>query len=209
MEYDLKDLFKIGKDQIQEAAEVFSKAFVDDPLTRWFFPDSSSRKEMSSSYFRFRIRFGVLFGEVYATSQNLEGLAVWYPSKKMDMTYWRMLRSGGMKLLKELGIGTVQRMMLIGNFTSELHHNQLNFPHWYLAPMGVDPDYQGKGYASMLMRSMLKRLDDEILPCFLETQNENNIEIYKHYGFKIIGKTTIPNTNLEHWSMLREPPNTS
>ena len=206
MEYNLKSLVRLEKDRIKEAAEIFSRAFEEDPLLRWFFPESSSRKEMSFSYFKFRIKFGVLFGEVYATSQKLEGLAIWFPSKKMDMTYWRMIKSGGMKLLKELGVGTVQRMMSIGNFVSHLHHRQINFSHWYLTPMGVDPDYQGKGYASRLMRSMLRRLDDERLHCFLETQNENNIEIYKHYGFKIVGKTTIPKTNLEHWSMLRDSP---
>ena len=209
MEYDLKSLVRLEKDDIEEAAEVFSRSFANDPLLKWFFPEESSRKELSSSYFRFRIKFGVLFGEVYATSQNLEGLAVWYPSNKMDMTYWRMIKSGGMKLFKELGIGTVRRMMSIGDFTSELHHNQVNFPHWYLAPMGVDPDHQGKGYASRLMRSMLKRLDYEGIPCFLETQNETNVEIYKHYGFNIVGKITIPQTDLEHWSMLRDPPNKS
>ncbi|MHA1952843.1 MAG: GNAT family N-acetyltransferase [Candidatus Heimdallarchaeaceae archaeon] len=206
MDYNLKSLVRLEKNRIEEAAEVFSRAFADDPLLNWFLPENSSRKEMSFSYFKFRIRFGVLFGEVYATSQNLEGLAVWFPSNKMDMTYWRMLKSGGMRLFKELGFSTVQRMMSIGDFVSDLHHHQINFPHWYLAPMGVDPDYQGKGYASRLMRSMLKRLDNEKLPCFLETQNENNVEIYKHYGFKIVGKAKIPKSDLEHWSMLRDPP---
>ncbi|NPD90246.1 MAG: GNAT family N-acetyltransferase [Asgard group archaeon] len=206
MEYNLKSLVKLEKDRINEAAEVFSRAFVDDPLVKWFFPEDSSRIEMSFSYFRFRIMYGVLYGEVYATSQDLEGIAVWIPPKNVKITNFKMLRSGGFRLMKDLGFELIGKLMSIGNFVSNIHQRLLNVPHWHLSPMGVAPEYQSQGFGSKLMRSMLKRLDEEKLPCFLETQNKNNAEIYRHYGYKIIDFTTIPNTDLQHWSMLRNPP---
>ena len=205
MEYNLKRLYRLEKNNVEEAAKVFSKAFEDDPLIRWFFPDDSTRIEMSFSYFRFRIMYGILFGEVYATSQNLEGLAVWIPSKKVKMTYLRMIRSGGFHLMKDLGFGLIGKLTSVSSFVSKIHHRLVGIPHWHLSPMGVDPEYQGQGYGSKLMRSMLKKLDEENLPCFLETQNKNNVEIYQHYGFHIIDISTIPNANLEHWSMIRYP----
>jgi ribosomal protein S18 acetylase RimI-like enzyme len=205
MEYDLKNLVRLEKSRINEAAEVFSRAFEDDPLVRWFFPEISSRFEMSLSYFRFRIMYGISYGEVYATSPNLEGLAIWIPSKNTKMTNFKMFRSGGVRLIKELGFERVGKLTSVGTFVSKIHHRLINFPHWHLSPMCVEPEYQGKGYGSKLMRSMLNRLDEEKLPCFLETQNKNNVDIYKHYGFNIIDTTTIPHAKLEHWSMLRYP----
>ena len=51
---------------------------------------------------------------------------------------------------------------------------------------------------------MLGRIDNERLPCYLETQNQNNLPIYRHYGFKVIEDVIIPGTKLHHWLMLRE-----
>ena len=89
------------------------------------------------------------------------------------------------------------------------HQKIINFPHWYLSPIGVDPIYQGKGFASKLMKSMLMRLDKDKIPCFLEAQTKKNVEIYQHYGFEVVGETTIPLANIPHWVMLRKPMKTA
>jgi hypothetical protein len=52
---------------------------------------------------------------------------------------------------------------------------------------------------------MLKKTDNEMIPCYLETQNKNNVEIYKRYGFKVVKQVRIPKAELEHWTMIREP----
>ena len=70
--------------------------------------------------------------------------------------------------------------------------------------IGVDPKFQGKGYASRLIREMLLRIDEEGLPCYLETQKEQNVSIYQHFGFKVIDEFIIPGTTIKAWPMLRE-----
>jgi hypothetical protein len=54
------------------------------------------------------------------------------------------------------------------------------------------------------MNPMLKIVDEQQVPCYLETQNKKNIPIFQHFGFKVINKSNIPKTNIGHWSMLRE-----
>ena len=39
---------------------------------------------------------------------------------------------------------------------------------------------------------MLDRLDEEKIPCYLTTQNERNISLYQHFGFRVIGNMTLP-----------------
>jgi hypothetical protein len=51
---------------------------------------------------------------------------------------------------------------------------------------------------------MLARIDEEGLPCYLETLVERNVLLYKHFGFKVIEKAAIPRTDLTSWAMLRE-----
>lgn len=70
--------------------------------------------------------------------------------------------------------------------------------------MGVDPLYQGKGYASMLIRAKLRELDNQNLPCYLNTQNEDNVPIYEHFGFELVGIVPVPNSNFFYYGMLRK-----
>ena len=38
--------------------------------------------------------------------------------------------------------------------------------------------------------------------CYLETNSNLNVPIYEHFGFKVLEKCVIPNTNVEHYAML-------
>ncbi len=54
---------------------------------------------------------------------------------------------------------------------------------------------------------MLARIDEENLPCYLTTSDENNVSLYQHYGFEVIEKGVIPDTEVSVWAMLREKSN--
>ncbi|NPD90593.1 MAG: GNAT family N-acetyltransferase [Asgard group archaeon] len=211
MTHELDKLVRLTEDQIIPAAKMLTRAFIEEPsfniFYSWAFPEEETREEFLEISLEFRIKYGVLFGEVYANSPNIEGLAVWIPSNKVKMTIIRALRAGAMKIYSSFGKDKEirKKMSIVSNLEDKLHKRLGNFPHWYLAPIGVDPIHQGKGYASILMRSMLNRLDREQLPCYLETLSPRNVEIYEHYNFEIIHETIIPEAELTHWVMLRKP----
>jgi len=77
--------------------------------------------------------------------------------------------------------------------------------HWYLAVLAVDPQHQGKGHGSKLLNEMLSQIDEEGLPCYVETEGEKNVSMYQHFGFKVIDEFTVPNTKDTLVAMLREP----
>ncbi|MHA1125606.1 MAG: GNAT family N-acetyltransferase [Candidatus Heimdallarchaeota archaeon] len=205
MTAELPNLLRVKKKHLSKAVKTFSRSFINDPLTVYMFPDEEERKEFMRHYFRFRVKYGIIYGEVYATSENIEGIAIWIHPKNTKMTMWKMFRSGGMKLYMAMGRKVIEKMFEIEGYTSKLHHKGATEPHWHLTPIGVDPEHQGKGYASKLIRAMLKKTDKENIPCYLETQNGTNVEIYKRYGFKVIDKVKIPKAELDHWTMIRKP----
>ena len=92
----------------------------------------------------------------------------------------------------------------LGQHIDAVHNRLVPSRHWFLQAIGVDPQFQGRGYASKLLRPMLSRIDEEGLPCYLETLDETNVPLYEHFGFKVIEKSTIPQTSLTNWAMLRE-----
>ena len=55
----------------------------------------------------------------------------------------------------------------------------------------------------MLLNPMLKRIDDEKLPIWLETNLKRNVIFYEHFDFNILEEIIIPNTNIVNWFMIR------
>ena len=182
---------------------MFARAFRDDPLNSYCIQDASQREDISYHVFEFLIRLGVSYGEVYVTSPNLEGAAVWMPPDSR-LTLWRVIQNGVFSFCFKMGRKYILRALPPQYFLFSIHKHHTPFRHWYLWLIGVDPMFQGKGYASRLMKPMLARIDREHLPCYVETQNENDVPIYQHYGFKIVEEAIIPGTGVGLWAMLRE-----
>ncbi|MBY8999550.1 MAG: hypothetical protein KGD64_01420 [Candidatus Heimdallarchaeota archaeon] len=208
MEYSLDELYRLRKTHLNSAAELFSKVFFEDSIAMWMFPEEETRKQNLYHYHRFRINYGLLYGEVYATSPHLEGLAVWVYSENIEMTNWKIIRAGGLNLFRNVGKDAIIRMLKIGNFVSALHKKYATFPHLFLSPVGVNPELHGRGNASKLLRPIFNRLDQEHLHCYLETQDKSNVDIYLHYGFEVLNKSIIPSTEIEIWCMERTPKQT-
>ncbi len=168
------NLIRLNKTQIKPAADVLARAFQDDPLFIFFFPKAAERENKLPHLFKFLVRYAAFYGEVYATSPNLEGVTVWLPSEKADMSPWQMLRPSGLTMPLKMGMGNMVRMMCYTEYATATHKRQARFKHWYLQFIGVAPLFQGKGYASALLNPMFARLDIEQLPCYLETFTQKN-----------------------------------
>jgi len=104
----------------------------------------------------------------------------------------------------KLGLEAAKRSNPIRKFIEKVHVEIISDEHWYLNELGVDPAFQGKGFGSSLMRYMLKKIDDQGLPVYLETSLEKNVRYYEKFGFKLIKEALIPETDVNQWFMLRD-----
>jgi len=196
---------KIHKSQIKAASALLSQAFQDDPLFCYFVPDSVIRKNKLHYLMKTLTHYSVSYGEVYTTSKNFEGVAVWLPSDKVEMNFWRGLKSGGLPIIFNLGIRSTYRQLAISELMYDVHRRRISSPHWYLYLLGVLPELQRKGYAGNLMKPMLERADKEGFDIYLDNTKANNLPMYEHYNFKIIEEYKIPETAISIWAMLRKP----
>ena len=201
-------LFRLSKSHIDPAAAVLNRAFENDPVRTYFFPRPAELAERAIHVDRLVLRYGIRYGEAYAPSPDLEGVAVWLPSTRADMTPWRTLRSGALSIAVNLGKDGGRRMKYFGDGMHAVHKRLAPFRHWYLEVLGVDPPHQGEGHASTLLRAMFARADDEGLPCYLETQDARNVSIYQHLGFVVVEEFTVPGLPFRNWAMLRGMPRT-
>jgi len=93
-----------------------------------------------------------------------------------------------------------EKVYSIYDYVISKHYALVPSPHWYFFLIGIDPNFQGKGYASRLIKPMLARIDKEQLQCYLDTNNKKNLGIYQHFGFKILKKYQIPGSDIINWS---------
>jgi ribosomal protein S18 acetylase RimI-like enzyme len=188
----------------KRAAEVLVRAFWNHPPLQYYFPDEAERERIAPYFFSLTVFNGIRYGEVHATSPDLEGIAVWLPSDNYPVTLWRLLRSVPPSEILGFGRYGGSRMRGLGQYIDAVHGRLAPFKHWFLQAIGVDPQFQGRGYAGRLLRRMLARIDEAGLPCYLETLEEQNVRLYEHFGFTVAEESAIPETNLTNWAMLRE-----
>lgn len=199
-----ESIIRLHKGQLAAAAEMLARAFLNDPKMAHFVRDESRREAISRHILEFELRYGMRYGEVYATSPGMEGVAVWLPSAKAEITFLRAMLVGALKLRRDIGPANLQTVLDFSDYVDRVHRKCVSVPHWYLFFIGVDPAHQGKGYAGRLIRPMLARLDREGLPCYLVTENEKNVALYEHYGFAVVDRSTVPGTSVSNRAMLRK-----
>ena len=197
-------MIKLGEKHIKAASLMLSRAFKDE--LKDIFPDPDERRIKEPIVNEYLIRRDLSFSEAFITSSKLEGIAIWmHSTRRGKRSSWRILTSGAIWQAIMIGIKPLRKMHTYDRYIDKKHKELAPFPHWYLAVLAVDPKYQGKGYASLLLNNMLIRIDRESLPCYVETEGEKNVSMYQHYGFEMIDNFVVPNTNDRLVAMLRQP----
>ncbi|HQE91696.1 MAG TPA: GNAT family N-acetyltransferase [Anaerolineae bacterium] len=205
MKQSIPSPIRLTRAQIKPAARVLARAFADEPLIQYFIPDTMRRHQKIYYVFRLVVSYGLHYGEGYATSPNLEGIAIWLPSERVMMSLWDQILHGAIPAFFNLGIKSTVHISATDVYMENVHMRNAPFPHQYLWAIGVEPAYQRRGYASALFRPMLARLDATGLPCYLEAHTEPNMQIYQHYGFEICDVGTFPNSDTRYMAMVRQP----
>jgi ribosomal protein S18 acetylase RimI-like enzyme len=197
-------LLRLTLKEREAGAAVLGRAFTEYELFRYYFPDETERRAAADTTGFIALSICLKYGEVYATSEKLEGVAAWLPPGKAPSGGWQTIRSVPLSVLFRSARQGAGRMRAFGRYIDHLHRKLVPFPHWYLQMIGVAPAYQGQGFSSRLLRPMLERIDREGMPCYLETNVEKNVAIYRRFGFEVISEDKLPGTEVTTFAMLRK-----
>jgi ribosomal protein S18 acetylase RimI-like enzyme len=190
--------------QVAPAADLLARAFFNDPLFAYFFPDEAHRLRRSAHTFRFLVRHALGKGRVRATSERLEGVIIYFHSSRMRKSLADQLRLGGPAMLVCQGLSAISRQIAADDYMTALHGRHVADPHTYLAVLGVDPAFQGKGLGARLVACMLG--DREAgSACYLHTHRRRNLDFYRRFGFELVEESVIPRSGVINWSLMRPP----
>ena len=200
----LDNLTPLSLDLVKAASLAGARAFADDISTLYLIPDPKKRPNLRYA-FEYYLRLSVFEREeAFVTSPRCEGMAIWVHSQAKS-SFLNTLRAGWPRLPLRCGWTYIFRDAALEHRYEKLRRMLAPKPHMYLALLAVDPDCRGQGFASRLVRPMLKRLDEQKLPAYVETQNKRNVAMYERFGFKLVKEDVMPGTNLTMYLMIRQP----
>jgi ribosomal protein S18 acetylase RimI-like enzyme len=73
--------------------------------------------------------------------------------------------------------------------------------HWYLQMIGTHPDWQRRGYGSLLIGEGISRARGDGLGVYLETETVDNAAYYRHLGFEVRSEWDIDAGGPHMWGM--------
>ncbi|MDX2234343.1 MAG: GNAT family N-acetyltransferase [Hyphomonadaceae bacterium] len=184
-------------------ARTLARAFATDPVVDYFVRADHRRERALATWFDFAMaRFGLPGDETWMT-QDARAVALWLPPPQaaLNLTVAQELAALPV-FLSVVGLSRVGRMQRLRT-AFDAHHPKA--PHWYLFFLAVDPDHQGQGLGSTVLRSTLSRIDALGQAAYLEASSEKNVPLYLRHGFEITSEFRPEPTGPKLWGMWREP----
>jgi ribosomal protein S18 acetylase RimI-like enzyme len=177
---------------------MIARAFHDDPVSEYLFPNPADRPGRSAAFYGFVLSMMQGHGAVYVEDE-IRGAALWQAPSPPRPGPVRTFMTG-LALWAAIR-GAMSRLTVMGRAISKAH---LREPHWYLGVLGTDPDAQGQGIGSALIEPVLQRCDAEGLPAYLESSKERNLSFYRRHGFEVDSEIQVPDGPML-WPMTRRP----
>ena len=192
---------KASADDAPRLADALARAFQDDPGWSHLLPDASDRTRRLRLFFETELRGIALAHGLVWTTEEVVGAAVWAPPEGWRVPITATLRETPPMLRvfgRHLPLALRSRLRMEGR-------HPRNPPHWYLAFMGVAPEWQGKGLGTALMGPALEAMDAAGTPAYLESSTPRSRALYQRNGFKVTGEFNLPSAGPPLWQMWREP----
>lgn len=158
-------------------AEVYSRAFANDPAVNSYFKDKSDK----SNALRILGQLQLEGAETVVLTEDGLGMAMWNsPNYKESQNLKKIILL--LKVLRAIGLRNLFPAMSSMAATQNARPKK---PHFYLLNMCIDPSLQGKGSGSKLLAQGLEKCDETGTPCYLEIANPQNQKFYERFGFKV------------------------
>lgn len=200
-------LRSVRRSDIRRLSTFLGRAFADDPIMRYCFPDDATR-ERKVAWLQAR---GVAHGRLYGmaeTTDDLAGVVVWFRPGERSMPVLGGLRSGLIWVPCRLGPTALLRLARYYSSKKRLRASCVDREHWYLFLVAADPERHGENVGGRLIEGGLSRIDRKPKPCYLETTREENIAYFERFGFEVRGKEEVTTDGGRPgpvvWGMVRE-----
>lgn len=194
-------IIDLDRGRLPEAVALLARAFASDPLMRYLLGEQGRYGERLRAVFRYQCELQLLMswpllGLIPRTRlAGVVGVAL--PEQPDELTGLARLEA---ELAAALGKPAQQRLDRYAERTSAHFPAE---PLLYVRMIGVRPESQGRGYARLLLDEVQRRsaAHPRSTGVALDTENAENVEIYKRLGYQVVGQVQIDRIHV--WCMFR------
>ncbi len=199
----MNELYRVKKQDLPRCSAVLARAFYDYPMYRHVLGGKHTLENMKTAT-RFFVTYAYHYGEVYAPSQDIQGVLCTVDYRNHRMTLFRLLHCCGWQLAA-LGGQVRRRYDAYDRFSTQVHRDIIAEPRQYIMCIGIAPERQGRGLASYMLRPALEAAASKGCVSYLETHEQRNVDIYGRYGFELISEHHLPDSDITLYAMLTKP----
>ncbi len=183
-----------------EIRTLLARAYHDDPLMAWIFPDEDVRLEASAAWLGVAVERYLAQGEV-ATARDaaLIAVALWRTPESFAAAAPDTLPTAG-GLLRALVGEPSARRVAEGFAAAREQAPPPEQPYFYLHFLAVAPGAQGRGLGGELLERVVGRARDAATPLRLETTNPANLAFYERHGLRLTSEVRLGPTGPTMWA---------
>jgi ribosomal protein S18 acetylase RimI-like enzyme len=189
---------KASEADVPAVASVLARAFHDDPVFSWGYPDGDERRARLPGIFSAFAEALAPHDETYVAG-DVTGAALWVPPGR-EPVGGEHAATFEERLAAAAGPGA-DRLFEVMQLVDD-HHPNGSF--YFLFFLGVVPADQGRGLGSALLEGALRRCDREGARAYLDATSPDNKRLYERHGFRA-GAGYAPAGGPPLWPMWREP----
>lgn len=187
---------------VAEAAAVLTRAFRDNPGMCALFkgdPEATRARLIGPCMVGFVesvLRHGV--AEVVKDEGKIAAVSLSFPPDGFPPPFWAtVVQSKG-----PIRAG-LTRALRFARIDQQLRVRHPHYRHWYLWFLGVEPEQQGRGRGSELLRSLSGKADAGNVASYLETDKATSVKIYERHGYVVESEEVLLGLDLRLWFMKR------
>ena len=198
-----KTAYCIQKKDLIAAAKVIAAAFSDDASIRYLL---GGKTEGRNDWKYFFCVLKAIYGKcvMLSADERIDSVLILFPPQLKAVPTMSFLLNGGIGLCPSFGISLYLRSLHYENNCQAVKNRYGTPDTWYCMCFVVSPQMQRQGIGSRLIKPVLKILECNHIPLYLETHKAVNADIYKHFGFETVEISTIPKTSIIQYSMMKE-----
>ena len=197
---DGSDIRKLTSADIPRISLALARAFEDDPVWEYLYPEEPEPVSRYRAAFEFFLRRLWLAEDECYGIVSLQGAALWMPPGR-----WHVSALGQLRMLPRMIAMSGRRFPRIAGVLHLMENKHPRDPHHYLAVLGVEPALQGRGFGAALLAPVLSRCDRDGTPAYLESSKERNVAFYERHGFRVTEEVPLSNAGPRIWLMWRDP----
>ncbi len=197
---------------ISSVARVMAESFMEDPMNRAVLEGLERADKLMDAHSRIHTRHAIRTGMLQLLEGNNPGaFLIGLDSRDASrLDDWRLIVSIYAASIRVLGFRDIRRLFSNSRKTGSVlsfswEKEFIKGRYYRIKIVAVDKSMRGQGAFRRMVTPLIEFSDTEKVPLIIETHNEDNVELYRKFGFELVKTITSSRTDIQQYCMIRWP----